>query len=223
MVRSAGSARRQDKRNGAADARLFALYRTSMKIQITGRNFDVGDALRDYARERLERVAEKYFSTAHSGQFTLTREAGAFKADCLVHIGTGIELKVEARAGDPHAAVDEAIGKLEKRLRRYKRRLRNHHAERSEPARRFDVASYVIRPTDEESGEAGDLSPVIVAESQTAIQELTVGEAVMQLDISEQPFLVFRNGGLGRINVVYRREDGNIGWIDPEFVEQVQS
>ena len=194
-----------------------------MNLQITARNFDVGDALREHIGAQVEQVAEKYFSGAQSGQVTLTRDANEFKVDCLVHIGTGIEFHAEARASDAHGAVDEAIGKLEKRLRRYKRRLRNHHTERSEPARRFDVSSYVIRPTDEESGESEDLNPIIVAKTQTAIQELTVGEAVMQLDISEQPFLVFRNGGLGRINVVFRRDDGNIGWIDPEFVDQVQS
>ncbi|NND49569.1 MAG: sigma 54 modulation/S30EA ribosomal C-terminal domain-containing protein, partial [Rhizobiales bacterium] len=104
--------------------------------------------------------------------------------------------------------------------RRYKRRLRDHHAQRSEPAARFDAPDYTIRSSDEEEEpEPEGLNPVIVAESKISIQELAVGEAVMQMDISEKPFLVFRNGSHGRINVVYRRDDGNIGWIDPDLVE----
>ena len=194
-----------------------------MKLQITGRNLDVGDALRTHISDRFEQVAEKYFAGPLSGQVTLARDAGAFKADCLIHVGTGIDLNAEARAGDAHAAVEQALSRLDKRLRRYKRRLRDHHAQRSEPARRFEAPSYVIRASDEDEPEPADLNPVIVAESRLAIQELTVGEAVMQMDISERRFLIFRNGGHGRINVVYRRDDGNIGWIDPDFVEQVQS
>jgi ribosomal subunit interface protein len=189
-----------------------------MKLQITGRNLDVGDALRARISDRFGQVADKYFSEPLSGHVTFTREGSDFRADCLIHVGTGIEFNTEARAGDAHSAAEQALARLEKRLRRYKRRLRDHHAQRSEPAASFDAADYVIRASEDEPEPEG-LNPVIIAESKISIRELTVGEAVMQMDISERPFLVFRNGGHGRINVVYRRDDGNIGWIDPDFVE----
>lgn len=195
-----------------------------MKLQITGRNIDVGDALRRYASERFEHVSEKYFTEPVSGNVTLTRDGTSYRADCLIHIGTGIEFNTEASADDAHAATDQALSRLEKRLRRYKRRLRDHHAQRNEPAPSFDAPDYVIRSSeDEEDQEPEELNPVIIAESKISIQELTVGEAVMQLDVSERPFLVFRNSGQRRINLVYRRDDGNIGWIDPEFVDRDRS
>jgi ribosomal subunit interface protein len=189
-----------------------------MKLQITGRNFDVGEALRDHIADRARQVSEKYFAVPISGQVTLVREAGQIKADCLVHVGSGIDMKAEDRAGDAQSAVDGALEKLEKRLRRYKRRLRDHHASRGEVASDLPAADYVIRPPAEDEAEPEDGSPVIVAEATQAIPELAVGEAVMLLDIAERPFLLFRNGGHGRLNVVYRRDDGNIGWIDPDLV-----
>ena len=189
-----------------------------MRLQITGRNFDVGEALRGRIAERVEQVSEKYFSGPISSQVTMSRDGADFRADILVRIGTGMDINAEGRAGDAHSAVDIGLEKLEKRLRRYKRRLRDHHAQRTEPAPRFDAPSYVIQSADEEEAEAADLNPIIVAETTMPIQELTVGEAVMQLDLSERPFLVFRNGGHGRLNVVFRRDDGNVGWIDPDFL-----
>lgn len=191
-----------------------------MKLQITGRNIDVGDALRTHVTDRFEQIADKYFAEPLSGHVTFAREGAGYRADCLIHVGTGIEFNTEAQADDAHTAADQALSRLEKRLRRYKRRLRDHHAQRSEPAARFDAPDYTIRSSDEEEEpEPEGLNPVIVAESKISIQELAVGEAVMQMDISEKPFLVFRNGSHGRINVVYRRDDGNIGWIDPDLVE----
>lgn len=188
-----------------------------MKLKITGRNLDVGDALRAHIVERLEQVTTKFFSGAVSGHVTLLKEGADFKVDCLVHVDTGIDLQTEARGGDPYGCVDAAISKLEKRMRRYKRRLRDHHADRKSPVRRFDVPDYLIHSASEDGVEPEGLNPVIIAEDRVSLQELSVGEAVMQMDISERSFLLFRNGGHGRLNVVYRREDGNIGWIDPEF------
>jgi ribosomal subunit interface protein len=189
-----------------------------MKLQITGRNLDVGEALRGHIAERARQVSEKYFAVPISGQVTLAKDAGQFKADCLVHVGSGIDVKAEGRAGDAQSAVEGALGKLEKRLRRYKRRLRDHHAARPEVAPELSAADYVIRPHAEGEPEPEDANPVIVAETTQPIGELTVGEAVMFLDIAERPFLLFRNRGHGHLNVVYRREDGNIGWIDPDLV-----
>ena len=192
-----------------------------MKLQITGRNFDVGDSLRRHASERIEQVSEKYFAEPVSGHVTLTREGASYRADCLIRVGTGIDFNTEAHADDAHSAAEQALSRLEKRLRRYKRRLRDHHAQRGEPAPRFDAPDYVIQSSsDEEEHEPEELNPVIIAESRISIQELSVGEAVMQLDVSERAFLIFRNSGQGRINLVYRRDDGNIGWIDPDLVDR---
>ena len=193
----------------------------SMKLQITGRNLDIGDSLREHAAERIGQTAEKYFGEPLSGHVTFSREGVGFRADCLIHVGTGIEFHTTGSADDAHAAADQALTRLEKRLRRYKRRLRDHHTERAEPAPRFDAPDYVIESSEQhEDNEPEGLNPLIIAESRVSIQELTVGEAVMQLDVSERPFLVFRNSGQGRINFIYRRDDGNIGWIDPSLVDQ---
>jgi ribosomal subunit interface protein len=192
-----------------------------MKLQITGRNLDIGDALRAHITDRLEQVAGKYFTAPIDGRVTLEKEGVEFRAECLVHVGTGIELEARAHANDPYGAVDTALEKLEKRLRRYKRRLRDHHTNRREPAPSFAVSERVIEAgaeTDVDENEPEGLNPVIIAETRANLQELTVGEAVMQLDISDRSFLVFSNGSEGRINVVYRRGDGNIGWIDPDFI-----
>ena len=190
-----------------------------MKLQITGRNLDIGDALRTHITERLEQIAEKYFSSSISGQVTVTKEGAEFRVEALVHIGTGIDLEAKDQTADAYGAADGALTKLEKRLRRYKRRLRDHHQQRKEPAQRYAMAEQIIQADDDHADEPDTLNPIIIAETRSDLQELTVGEAVMQLDISELSFLVFRNGGVGRINVVYRRDDGNIGWIDPEFVD----
>lgn len=188
-----------------------------MKLQITGRNLDIGDALRSHITERVEQIAEKYFTSSISGQVTMTKQGQEFRVEGLVHIGTGIDLEAKSQSVDPYGAVDAALTKLEKRLRRYKRRLRDHHHQRKEPAPRYAYAEQIIQSSDEDIAEPEGLNPVIIAETRTNLQELTVGEAVMQLDISDLSFLVFRNGAERRINVVYRRDDGNIGWIDPEF------
>ncbi len=191
-----------------------------MKLQITGRNLDIGDALRTHITDRLEQIADKYFSSSISGQVTVTKQGQEFRVEGLVHVGTGIDLEAKAQSADPYGAADTALAKLEKRLRRYKRRLRDHRQQRKEPALRFAMAEQIIQADDDQTEEPETLNPIIIAETRADLQELTVGEAVMQLDISDRSFLVFRNGGVGRINVVYRRDDGNIGWIDPDFVEK---
>jgi len=190
-----------------------------MKLQITGRNLDIGDALRTHITERLEQIADKYFSSPISGQVNVSKQGQEFRVEGLIHVGTGIDLEAKAQTADPYGAADAALTKLEKRLRRYKRRLRDHRAQRKVPAPRFAMAEQIIQADDDKSDEPESLNPIIIAETRADLQELTVGEAVMQLDISDRSFLVFRNGGVGRINVVYRRDDGNIGWIDPDFVE----
>jgi len=189
----------------------------SMQFQISGKNVDVGDALRGQIEARMNGDVDKYFDGAARGHVTITREGGDFRADCIVHLSTGMTFQSHGRAADAHACFDLAAEKLEKRLRRYKRRLKDHHAHRSEPVPSFTATSYVIPSGDgeEESDDAAMESPPIIAESTEEILELTVGEAVMKLDLSDAPFVVFRNTRSGALNVVHRRDDGNIGWLDP--------
>ena len=186
-----------------------------MKIQISGKNVDIGSALRSQVEARLDGDVAKYFDGEVDGHVTITRDGGDFRADCTLHLSTGITLQSQGRSSDAYACFEQAAEHMEKRLRRYKRRLKDHHARRTEPVSAIEASSYVIAPSDDEAGELADGSPTVIAEDTTRVQELTVGEAVMQLDISDSTFVVFKNAGHGGLNLVYRRDDGNIGWLDP--------
>ena len=137
--------------------------------------------------------------------------------DCAVHLASGISLQTQGHGGDAHSAFDDALGKLEKRVRRYKRRLRNHHAEQKSPLPAEDAAAYVLAPLDEDK-EAEPLSdaPLVIAETTVPVRTMTVSMGVLQLDLSDTPALLFRNAAHGGFNLVYRRADGNVGWVDPE-------
>ncbi len=192
-----------------------------MQIQITGKNIDVGDALRTHIEDRLEGDVAKYFDGVVNGHVTVLKEHSEFRCECNLHLSTGMSLQTEGRSGDAHAAFDKAAERLEKRLRRYKRRLKDHHARSSaKEVAALDAAAYIIAQEADTAEEPQDLSPPIIAESVERIPDLTVGEAVMKLDISDVPVVVFRNAGHGGMNVIYRRADGNIGWIDPGSADQ---
>lgn len=190
-----------------------------MQIKISGQQLDVGDSLRAHITEALDATVEKYFGQAIDASVVLSRERYLVRADVTIHIGREIYVRAHESADDAYAAFDVAAAHLGKRLRRHKRRLRDHHAarDRAESAR---AQQYILAPyepvadDEEETGEDGD-HPVIVAEDQTIIENLTVSEAVMRMDLADVPAMVFRNAGNGGLNVVYRRADGNIGWIDP--------
>jgi ribosomal subunit interface protein len=185
-----------------------------MAIQITGKNIDLGSSLRGYVSDRLEKAFEKYGTDGLSGHIFVEKEHGEFSTQCSVHLRSGLSLQSQGRGLEAYASVDEALDRLEKRLRRYKRRLKNHHgAGRTDGV---DVAAidYTIRHEEGEAEEP-ELAPAIVAETQLVIRELSVGDAVMEMDLAEKLFLVFKNASNERINVVYRRGDGHIGWIDP--------
>jgi ribosomal subunit interface protein len=186
-----------------------------MDIKITGKNIDVGDALRAQINNRLDHDVSKYFDGIVDGHVTIFKEASVFRSECTLHLSTGIFLQSEGQSEDPYASFDEAATHLIKRVRRYKRRLKDHHARRgAKPFDSFDAPYYIIAREEEAAEEPEDLNPPIIAENISKIRELSVGEAVMQLDLSKAPVIVFRNGAQGGINVVYRRDDGNIGWID---------
>jgi ribosomal subunit interface protein len=190
-----------------------------MQIKISGHQLDVGDSLRAHITDSLDAMIEKYFGQAIDATVVLSRERFTVRADVAIHIGRDIYVRAHETADDAYAAFDVASAHLGKRLRRHKRRLRDHHAARgraeSARAQQYILAPYEPVTEDEDlASENGD-HPVIVAEDQTIIENLTVSEAVMRMDLADVPAMVFRNAGNGGLNVVYRRSDGNVGWIDP--------
>jgi ribosomal subunit interface protein len=192
-----------------------------MQLTVKGKQLDVGDALRTHVAESLEAVVGKYFNSSIEATVVISREAHLFTADIVVHAGRNIVLHSAFEATEPYPAFDQACERIAKRLRRYKRRLKERHPggepEVSIPAR------YQILEAERETGEpveAEDGQPVVVAEMETRVETLTVSEAVMRLELSERPALLFRNGGNGGLNLVYRRKDGNIGWVDPQAVDK---
>jgi len=186
-----------------------------MQIKVTGKNLDVGDALREHIESRLQQIQQKYFEGSVHAHVTVEKQRVGFHTDCALHLSTGLVLQAEGTGAEAHPSFDQAASHLEKQLRRYKQRLRDHHRSRREPVRQIAAQSYVIPAASDSAEEPEGNHPVIVAETGVQLPELSVGEAVMQLDISTRPFLLFRNGGHGGLNLVYRRPDGNIGWVDP--------
>ena len=185
-----------------------------MEIQVHGKNMDVGEALRGHAEAILKTHVSKYFSRAIDAQATFSRAAHGFRSDISVHPRRGLLVQGSAEAGDAYAAFDVAINRIDKQLRRYKRRLNDRHKDR-EDEDVLRAQQYVLAPENEAEEESSDTPPVIVAEMPHDIATLTVSEAVMRLDLANTPVLMFRSKANGVLNVVYRRDDGNIGWIDP--------
>jgi ribosomal subunit interface protein len=194
-----------------------------MRIQVAGRQIDVGEALRTRIEGELSGSVGKYFSRATDAVVTVAKNGGVgVEVDCTVHLASGISLQSEGHGGDAHSAFDDALTKLEKRVRRYKRRLKNHHADNKSPLPAETAAAYVLAPPKDESEAEGDaaeeseVAPLVIAETTVPVRTMTVSTAVMQLDLTNNPALLFRNAASGGLNLVYRRSDGNIGWIDPE-------
>ncbi len=190
-----------------------------MDVQINGKQFDVGDSLSAYVREKLEDGVLKHFEQAMESKVTFSREAHMVRVDCKVHAGHGIAMQTHGETDDPYASFDQAIARMEKRLRRYKRRLIDHHRGDKAELEWTSANSYVLADDqDNEEDTSDDLQPVIIAETKLDIPTVTVGGAVMRMDLLGVGTFVFRNSAHGELNVVYRRPDGNIGWIDPETV-----
>jgi len=188
-----------------------------MSFRVSGKNIDVGEALRSRVSTRIAQALAKYFDGGYSGHLTVGKEGFGFRSECVLHLDSGIVLHADGLAGNAYSSVDEAALRIEKRLRRYKSRLKDHHAGRAGGGfETIDAQSYVIAaPENEvEAPEPGAFNPVIIAESTTALKRLSVSEAVMELDMTGAPVVVFRHAGHGRVNLVYRRHDGHIGWID---------
>jgi ribosomal subunit interface protein len=189
-----------------------------MTLRVSGKNIDIGEALRSHVQQRISAMATKYFDGSISGHVTLEPEGSAYRTDCALHLSSGITLHAEAIAHDPYASFDQAAGRIEKRLRRYKGRLKAHHPVANGAgleAAGQTLANYVIAAPDDGSEEIEHFNPVVVAETTGRLRDLSVSAAVMDLDLTGAPVIVFRHAGNGRVNIVYRRRDGHIGWIDP--------
>jgi ribosomal subunit interface protein len=192
-------------------------------FRISGRNIDIGEALRTRINERIAEATAKYFDGGFSGHVTVGKEGFGFRTECMIHLDSGIILEADAMAADAYASADQVAGRIEKRLRRYKRRLKNHQAAGAdgEPGeqRAIEAPSYIIAAPEHDDDATAEFTPVIIAESTTALKRLSVSEAVMELDLTGGAVVVFRHAGHGRVNLVYRRGDGHIGWIDPPLMD----
>jgi len=196
-----------------------------MRVNVAGRQIDVGEALRNRIAADLTAGVEKYQSRATDAQVTVARNPIGFEVDCDVRLASGISLQAQGEGVDAQAAFADALAKIEKRVRRYKKRLRNHHNGHHNGARSplpdEGASAYVLAAVEEDEGSdepdpaAGD-APLVIAETKIPVKTMTVSMAVLQLGLIESPALLFRNAAHGGLNLVYRRADGNVGWVDPE-------
>jgi len=187
-----------------------------MKLSVKGKQIDVGDALRAHVKTHLEEIIGRYFGDSMDATVTFSRDAHLFRADVLVHGGRGVLLQSTASSDQPYPAFDAAVARLSARLRRHKTKIKQHHHDTTLEKADSMVANAFVLHGDlgESEEEVGDI-PAVVAEMTTPVESLTVGEAVMRLDLADLPALLFRNRGHGGLNMIYRRADGNIGWVDP--------
>ncbi|TCT08176.1 ribosome hibernation-promoting factor, HPF/YfiA family [Aquabacter spiritensis] len=196
-----------------------------MALRVSGKNLDVGEALRTRLADRVSEVLGKYFDGGWSGHLTVTREGAGYRSECMLHLDSGVNLQAHGNAHDANACADAAVEKLEKRLRRYKQRLKDRHGHGNGNGNAMTAQAYVLAPAPEAETEEELVgwSPTVVAEQVTALRQLSVADAVVELEITGAPVVVFRHAGHGRMSVVYRRPDGHVGWIDPAaFSEEKQ-
>jgi len=196
-----------------------------MQIAVTGKQIKVGAALQEYVERELESYVSRYFDNAVGANVVFSKSRHLFRTDIIVNEGTGthVLIKSHAEGDDVYKSFDKAGEKVEKQLRRYKRRLKNHHKNvvSKEEAADLEATKYVLAVQEDEA-EAGD-APLIIAEKATKVENLTVNEAVMTMDLLDLPALMFVNRKTGAVSVVYRREDGNISWVDSEVRKSVVS
>lgn len=192
-----------------------------MDISVSGKQVELSDALRTRVQSSLDAIAAKFFDSAMQAHVTFSRARSFFTCDINMHAGRGLTLRGEGEAADANSAFDDAAEHIATRLRRYRRRLNEHHRDAGKRESPAAARKYVLQPdpADEPRPSHNGIShpafATVIAESTTEIARLTVGEAVMRMDLADAPLLMFRNSASGQYNVVYRRRDGNIGWIDP--------
>lgn len=181
-----------------------------MSLRVSGKNMNIGEALRAHVAERLAAATGKYFDGGVAGHVTITPEGSGYRSDCSLHLTSGVTLQADGRGQEVYASFDQAADRIEKRLRRYKSRLKGHH----ELGKAEIVPSYVLQAPDQDEEAPAEFSAAVIAESTTQLRRLSVSAAVLDLDLTGAPVVVFRHANTGRVNVVYRRGDDNIGWID---------
>ncbi|HEY2133874.1 MAG TPA: ribosome-associated translation inhibitor RaiA [Acetobacteraceae bacterium] len=192
-----------------------------MQITVSGKQVELSDALRTRVADQLDTIASKYFDHAQEANVTFSRARSFFTCDINVHAGRGLILRGEGEAADANSAFDDAAEHIAKRLRRYRRRVNNHARDLAQRERPEAARQYILRQ-EEEAAEPtpgatknAETYATVIAEVHTEIALLSVGDAVMRMDLADQTVLMFRNSATGGLNVVYRRDDGHIGWIDP--------
>ena len=187
-----------------------------MPLRVSGKNLDVGESLRAHVLEKVETIVARYFDGRVSGHVVISREGSGYRSDCSLHLSSGVDLHAEGKAQEPYPSVEQGIDKIERRLRRYKTRLREARAPSAEDSQTaIEVSDYKIEPPDDTTEAIEDYKPAIVAEGSHRLKSLSVASAVAELDLSGAPLLVFQHASSARVNVVYRRADGAIGWLDP--------
>lgn len=196
-----------------------------MQITVAGKQVDLSDALRTRVTEHLDHIARKYFDHALEAQVTFSRARSFFTCDINLHARRGLVLRGEGEAADAHAAFDDAAEHIAKRLRRYRRRLNEHardlaHRERPQAARQYILQQEEVGEPEPGEGGSKVAYATVIAESHADIEILSVSEAVMRMDLADQQVMMFRNSASGELNVVYRRSDGHIGWIDPSVARE---
>jgi ribosomal subunit interface protein len=183
-----------------------------MTLRVSGKHMDIGDAFRTRIEARINEVMEKYFDRGFSGHVTVEKQGSRFAADCNLHLASGTDIQAAGQAQDPQGAFEMAAERIENRLRRYKSKLKAH----VNTAVAHEITYRVVESLPEHDHEevAADYAPAIIAETSMALADMTVAAAVMELDLKDGPVFVFRNAKDGQVNMVYRRADGNVGWID---------
>ena len=192
-----------------------------MTLRVAGKNFDIGEALRHHIVDRINQMGSKYLNASMTGLIVIDHEGNGYKSDCTLHMKAGTSLHSDGISHDPYVSFDQAADRLEKRLRRHKQRLQSHQSAHHAAPQPIagTIADYVFEAPSEDRELDDQFNPLIIAERSTDLKKMAVSDAVTELDLTGAPVLVFCHAGSGRVNLVYRRMDGNIGWIDPTEVK----
>ena len=186
-----------------------------MTLRVSGKNLDIGESLRQHVLDKVQGMVGHYFDGSVGGHVVITREGSGYRSDCTLRLSSGVSLHAEGRAHEPYPCFEQAANKIEGRLRRYKQRLKGHTPVLASGGR-SKVANYMVEaPHEEQEEPAEGFNPVVVAEGTESLKSLSVASAVAELDLTGAPVVIFENAGSGRVNIVYRRRDGAIGWVDP--------
>ena len=184
-----------------------------MSLRVSGKNLDIGDSLRQHVLSKVQSTVARYFDGDYTGHVVIAREGSGFRSDCTLKLMSGISLHAEGQAHEPYPCFEQAALKIERRLRRYKGRLKGHAGVGDDV--RGSVSNYMVEEPVHEEEPVEGFNPVVVAEGTEPLKSLSVASAVAELDMTGVPVVVFAHAGSGRVNVVYRRRDGAIGWLDP--------